>query len=37
MVNKNEYNEKKNNLIKLNENKTWEDINQKIIKIFNDN
>ena len=37
MVNKNEYIEKKNNLIKFNKNKTWEDINQKVIKIFNDN
>jgi len=37
MLNKKEYIEKKNNLMKLNENKTWEDINQKIIKNFNDN
>ncbi len=37
MANKNEYFEKKNNLMKLNENKTWETINQKHIKYFNDN
>ncbi len=37
MINKNEYLEKKNNLMRLNENKTWGNINQKIIKYFNDN
>ena len=37
MVNKNEYFEKKNNLMKLNENKTWENINRKLIKYFNEN
>ena len=37
MANKNEYFEKKNNLMKLNENKTWESINQKHIKYFNEN
>ena len=37
MVNKNEYFEKKKNLVKFNENKTWENINQKIIKYFNEN
>ena len=37
MVNKNEYFEKKNNLMKLNENKTWENINRKHIKYFNEN
>ena len=37
MVNKNEYLKKKNNLKKFNENKTWENINEKIIKNLNDN
>ena len=37
MTNKNEYFEKKNNLMKINENKTWENINQKHIKFFNEN
>ena len=37
MVNKNEYLEKKNNLNKINENKTWENINDKIKKYFNEN
>ena len=37
MINKNEYFKKKNNLMKLNENKNWESINQKIIQYFNDN
>ena len=31
------YFKKKNNLMKLNENKSWESINQKHIKYFNDN
>jgi len=34
MVNKNEYFEKKNNLMKFNENESWKKFNQKIIKIF---
>ena len=37
MVNKNEYFEKKNNLIKFTENESWENFNQKIIKYLNDN
>jgi len=37
MSNKNEYFEKKNNLMKHNENKTWESINQKHIKFLNEN
>ena len=37
MVNKNEYLEKKKNLKKINENKTWENINKKIKKYFNGN
>ena len=37
MINKDEYIIKKNNLKKLNENKTWENINNKIIDYFNDN
>ena len=37
MVNKNEYFEKKNNLMKINENKTWKNFNQKIIKFINEN
>ncbi len=37
MANKNEYFEKKNNLMKNNENKTWESINQKYIKFLNEN
>ena len=37
IVNKNEYLEKKNNLNKINENKTWENINDKIKKYFNEN
>ncbi len=36
MLNKNEYILKKNNLEKLSDNNTWEDINKKIIKYFND-
>ena len=34
---KNSIFEKKNNLMKINENKTWENINQKHIKFFNEN
>ena len=37
MVDKNEYILKKNNLKKLNENNTWENINKKFIKYFNEN
>jgi len=37
MVNKNEYFEKKNNLMKFNQNETWENFNRKIIKYLNDN
>ena len=37
MVNKNEYLEKKNNLMKINKNETWESFNKKIIKILNEN
>ncbi len=37
MNNKNEYFEKKNNLIKFNENETWENLNKKIVKYLNDN
>ncbi len=37
MTNKNEYFEKKNNLMKFNKNKNWEYINSKLIKYFNDN
>jgi len=37
MINKNNYLEKKNNLKKLNEKKTWENINEKIKKYLNDN
>ena len=37
MDNKNEYFEKKNNLMKINENKTWENLNKKIIKFLNEN
>ena len=37
MVNKNEYFEKKNSLMKINENETWESLNQKIIKFLNEN
>ena len=37
LPNKNEYFEKKNNLMKNNENKTWESINQKYIKFLNEN
>ena len=37
MINKNEYLKKKNILMKLNENETWEKFNRKIIKYFNDN
>ncbi len=37
IINKNEYIEKKNNLMKLNKNETWENINQKIIKFLNEN
>ena len=35
--NKNEYLDKKNILKKFNENKTWENFNQKIIKLLNEN
>ncbi len=37
MINKNEYLEKKINLKKLNENATWENVNNKLIKNINDN
>ena len=37
MINKTDYNEKKNNLKKLNENISWENINQSILEHFNDN
>ena len=37
MFNKKEYLEKKNNLKKLNDNQTWENINTEIKKILNDN
>ena len=37
MIDKNEYILKKNNLKKLNENNTWENINKKFIKYFNEN
>ena len=37
MVNKNEYFEKKNNLMKLSENETWENLNRKLLKYLNDN
>jgi len=37
MVNKDEYFEKKNNLMIFSENETWENINRKIIKHFNEN
>ena len=37
MVNKNEYLEKKKILMKFNENGTWENFNQKIIKCLNEN
>ena len=37
MVNKNNYFEKKNSLMKFNKNETWENFNQKIIKYFNEN
>ena len=37
ILNKNEYIIKKNNLKKLNEKKNWENINQKLIRYFNDN
>ena len=37
MVNKNEYLEKKKILMKFNENETWENFNQKIIKYLNEN
>ena len=37
MINKNEYFEKKNNLMQFIKNKTWENLNQKIIKYLNDN
>ena len=37
MVDKNEYFLKKNNLKKLNENNTWQNINKKLIKYFNEN
>ncbi len=37
MVDKKEYLEKNNNLIKITANNTWESINQRIINIFNEN
>ena len=37
LANKNDYLEKKNNLKKLNDNKSWENINEKLNKILNDN
>ena len=37
LVNKNEYFEKKKNLMKFNQNETWENLNRKIIKYFNEN
>ena len=38
MVNKSEYSEKKNNLMKLSKNnETWENLNRKLIKYLNDN
>ena len=37
MIDKNEYILKKNNLKKINENNTWENINKKFIKYFNEN
>ena len=37
MFNKKEYLEKKNNLKKLNDNQTWENINTELKKILNDN
>ena len=37
ILNKNEYIIKKNNLKKINEKKNWENINQKLIRYFNDN
>ena len=37
MNNKNEYFEKKNNLIKFNENETWENLNKNIVEYLNDN
>ena len=37
IIKKNEYNEKKNNLKKLNRNETWESINNKIKKYINEN
>ena len=37
IANKNEYFEKKNNLMKFNENDTWENFNRKIIEYLNDN
>jgi len=37
MINKTDYNEKKINLKKLNENISWENINQSILEHFNDN
>tara|TARA_Y100001958_G_C21232091_1_gene557946 strand:+ start:113 stop:1210 length:1098 start_codon:yes stop_codon:yes gene_type:complete len=37
ILNKDEYIIKKNNLKKLNEKKNWENINQKLIRYFNDN
>ncbi len=36
MINKNEYFEKKNNLMQFIKNKTWENLNRKIIKYLND-
>ena len=37
MFNKKEYLEKKNNLKKLNDNQTWENINTELKKVLNDN
>ena len=37
MINRSEYFEKKNNLIKLSENETWENLNRKLLKYLNDN
>ena len=37
MVNKNEYFKKKDNLMKINEKKNWENTNKKIIKFLNEN
>ena len=37
MINRSEYSEKKNNLMKLSKNETWENLNRKLIKYLNDN